>query len=138
MDTITKSGAALCFGDSGGPAFYYPNPQQKNRFVISTNSRGDISTTSYLSASSTEIAVRFIKNWAQSNGQNGQICGAFPDAQGCRGGGGGGGGGGGQTNFVSEGRFVRMEGLIKGGNFPEGWVKNVIDQAVSYIDFEGQ
>ncbi len=81
-DIITNRGAALCYGDSGGPAFKV-NKATGDRFVIATNSRGDIKTTSYLSATHTSQAKKFITEWSKSTGQ--KICGVHSDAVGCRG-----------------------------------------------------
>lgn len=82
-DIVTKGGggAALCFGDSGGPAFLW-DTQKKKRWVVGVNSRGDISTTSYLSSVSTPKAKSFISNWVSSNRV--EICGVSPAAKGCR------------------------------------------------------
>lgn len=83
-DIVTNTGAALCFGDSGGPAFWI-NKSTGARRVISTNSRGDISRESFLSATHTEEGRRFFSAWAELTGK--KICGLHNDAQGCRGGG---------------------------------------------------
>lgn len=80
-DIVTEGNAALCFGDSGGPAFFV-NDQTKERWVVGVNSRGNISTTSYLSSTSTTNAQKFINDWATSNNQ--QICGIHSGAKGCR------------------------------------------------------
>ncbi len=80
-DIITKSGAALCYGDSGGPAFYI-DPDTHARWVVAVNSRGNISTTSYLSSLSSDTAQKFINDWASKNNQ--RICGIHADARGCR------------------------------------------------------
>jgi len=90
-DIVTGNGAALCFGDSGGPAFLFTesgNSMTRARVVISTNSRGDIATTSYLSSTSTAEGIRFFNAWAERTAQ--RICGVHADAQGCRGDDGGG------------------------------------------------
>ncbi len=80
-DTTTKGGAALCFGDSGGPAFVeFPDG---SRQVFGVNSRGDIKTTSYLSSMWTTKAKAFLSGWQATNKQ--VICG-WPGATGCRGG----------------------------------------------------
>lgn len=79
-DIVTKGGAALCFGDSGGPAFKVEGQARK---VISVNSRGDIRIMSYLSSVSTDEAKRFYASWSQENVQ--KICGVHQDAPGCRG-----------------------------------------------------
>lgn len=79
-DIVTNNGAALCFGDSGGPAFFYTD--KDNRYQISINSRGNISTTSYLSS----IASKPFLEWARTKaGELGiKICGIHADAEGCR------------------------------------------------------
>lgn len=81
-DIVTKGGAALCFGDSGGPAFKYLDAEKTKRVQISINSRGDIRTTSYLSAVHTAPAKKFIKEWSSKNDV--RICGVHSDAAGCR------------------------------------------------------
>lgn len=79
-DIVTRGGAALCYGDSGGPAFHY---QGESRVLISTNSRGNISTTSYLSSTHTSTARRFFDDWTRTN--NRKVCGIQSDTPGCRG-----------------------------------------------------
>lgn len=79
-DIVTLGGAALCFGDSGGPAF---KVQDAVRWLVGVNSRGNISTTSYLSATHTPQAVSFFTNWMQKTGA--EICGITPNMLGCRG-----------------------------------------------------
>lgn len=85
-DIVTRTGAALCFGDSGGPAFWIDKATGDRR-VISTNSRGDISRESYLSATHTEEGRRFFAAWSQLTGK--KICGVHADVEGCRGSSGG-------------------------------------------------
>lgn len=79
-DIVTNRGAALCFGDSGGPAFVVMSDGK--RYVTSPNSRGDIATTSYLSAWHAAPAQEFVKNWSATNKQ--EICGFSDKAVGCR------------------------------------------------------
>lgn len=56
--------AALCFGDSGGPAFW---GEGEARRLIGVNSRGDIKRNSFLSA--VHMADRgFMKVWAEKRG----------------------------------------------------------------------
>lgn len=78
-DIVTQKGAALCYGDSGGPAFKVDGSA---RVLVSVNSRGDIRSTSYLVATHTEMAQEFFKAWTEKN--NVQICGMHESAQGCR------------------------------------------------------
>lgn len=80
-DTVTRQGSALCFGDSGGPAFIY---RDGGREVFGVNSRGDIRTTSYLSSTYVGQFQSFAKDWAAS--KNVKICGVHTDAANCRGG----------------------------------------------------
>lgn len=77
-DIITRGSSALCFGDSGGPAFTYKNGK---RYQISVNSRGNIKDTSYLSATHTKAGKDFIASWSRKYG--GKICG-FHTVEGCR------------------------------------------------------
>jgi len=79
-DTVTNNGAALCFGDSGGPAFIYRNG---GREVFGVNSRGDIRTTSYLSSTYIGLFRDWAASWARGNQTT--ICGVSDDAVGCNG-----------------------------------------------------
>lgn len=81
FDTVTRGGAALCYGDSGGPAFL--ERADGGREIFGVNSRGDISTTSYLSSTYVEPAKTWFASWAAAKGV--AICGVSPDARGCRG-----------------------------------------------------
>jgi len=79
-DTVTKGGAALCYGDSGGPAFR--EYDDGSREVFAVNSRGDIRTTSYLASVFTAKAKSFFTSWQEKNGA--WICG-YPGSGPCRG-----------------------------------------------------
>lgn len=84
-DIVTSGGqpgAALCYGDSGGPAFLI-NPIDKKRVVVSVNSRGNIATTSYLCSTSTSAFKGFVTSWATKNKQ--LVCGIHKEAKNCRG-----------------------------------------------------
>lgn len=70
QDIVTSQGAALCFGDSGGSAWYIANG---TREVIAINSRGNMSDTSYLSNIINQSFMDFAKSWSSDNGA--QICG---------------------------------------------------------------
>ena len=80
-DIVTKGGAALCYGDSGGSVFW--KDPDGLLWVTGVNSRGDIATTSYLSATFTKDAKEFYGSWAQKNSAS--ICGIDPEAKNCRG-----------------------------------------------------
>jgi len=73
-DFITKKDAALCYGDSGGPAFRkIGNPKAEHHYVLGVNSKGDIKTTSYLSQLYSLASQGFIEGWSKSNAA--KVCG---------------------------------------------------------------
>lgn len=78
----TQGGAALCFGDSGGAAYFPFAGDASRRMIIGVNSRGDISEFSFLSSTATEEFVSWAISWSSQN--NASICGIDPAAQGCR------------------------------------------------------
>jgi len=80
-DIVTSGGAALCYGDSGGSVFW--KDHDGVLWVTGVNSRGDIKTTSYLSATYTRDAKEFYASWSQANSAS--ICGVDPAAKNCRG-----------------------------------------------------
>lgn len=80
-DIVTKGAAALCFGDSGGSAFWKNDAGIYK--VVGVNSRGNIRDTSYLSSTYTREAQTFYKSWAEKNSTS--ICGIQPSAMNCRG-----------------------------------------------------
>lgn len=82
-DIVTQGNAALCYGDSGGPAYVYLDADKKGRVQVSVNSRGDIRTTSYLSSTANDAFRKFVGGWILAN-QNVKICGIDDDAEGCR------------------------------------------------------
>lgn len=64
-DIVTKKDAALCYGDSGGPAFkLIADPKAEHHYVYGVNSKGDIRTTSYLSKLYSDESKVFMKTWA--------------------------------------------------------------------------
>lgn len=81
-DIHTSGPAALCYGDSGGPAFYYLDKAKTKRVQISINSRGDIRRNSYLSAVATAQGKRFIQAYLEREGL--EMCGVTPNTPNCR------------------------------------------------------
>jgi len=81
-DIETRGGAALCFGDSGGPAFAVNVPANGQRLQVSVNSRGNIRDRSLLSSLSTSNAIAFLKDWSKQFGT--QICGVDSNTPDCR------------------------------------------------------
>lgn len=108
-DIVTKGGAALCFGDSGGSAYQVTPTGQ--RFIVGVNSRGDISTMSYLPAVYSATFKSWSTEWAKANA-NVRICGLHNDALGCR---------YGQAEPQPDGKFEVNEkaACVKGAVAPE-------------------
>lgn len=128
-DIVTDSGAALCYGDSGGPAFHYDKVTGQ-RVVISTNSRGDIARTSYLAATNTPQAKRFFQAWFERVGE--KFCGMHNDVVGCRGS--GGSGGTKPSAFTIDNALVSIDAKMKPGQenrLPE--VKSSLEQALKEL-----
>lgn len=127
-DIVTQDRAALCFGDSGGPAFHIDRATGK-RVVISTNSRGDISRTSYLSATHTTEAKRFFLAWSQATGK--KICGVHSDAMGCR----GGGSAPQQSEFTIDHELVSLKGTMKPGHEADlAATKRTLEDALDNVE----
>lgn len=82
FDLETNSGAAVCFGDSGGSAYFYTDASKTKRVVISTNSRGDIAAMSLITSTSSKPSIDFMKTWTVANTE--KICGFNNEAKGCR------------------------------------------------------
>jgi hypothetical protein len=83
-DIITRGSVALCFGDSGGPAFhtYGSEDPTGRRVMISVNSRGNIKDTSYLSKTlQNSVFSGWLKAWAAD--QLVTVCGVSR-TEGCR------------------------------------------------------
>lgn len=75
-DMVLKSsgGAALCFGDSGGPAFLkLNNPATEPHTLLGVNSKGNIRNTSYDARLDTKDSQGFLGSWQMRNSV--QICG---------------------------------------------------------------
>ncbi len=75
-DFIAKKpgGAALCFGDSGGPGFLEVDGK---KWQIGVNSKGNISDTSYLTDLSKHDSLTFLKDFATKHSV--EICGINKD-----------------------------------------------------------
>ena len=80
LHTITGGGAALCFGDSGGPAYF--DAGDGERLIIGVNSQGDVSMKSALATTATAQFVDWAFEWAKRN--DARICGLHVGTRGCR------------------------------------------------------
>lgn len=80
-DFETGNGAVLCSGDSGGPAWsLLPNGDRSK--IISTNSRSNTTTRSYLSAWVTPHGKAAVEKYLDKF--SAQVCGIDPKAPRCR------------------------------------------------------
>lgn len=75
-----QGGSAVCQGDSGGSAFN--SESMTNRKIVGVNSRGNISTVSFLTSVSDTNIQDFLKAW--STQRNVEICGVTAGAKNCR------------------------------------------------------
>jgi len=74
MVSRKANGAALCFGDSGGPAFVKQNGK---RYLLGINSKGNIQDTNYNTRTDSSDSQNFLQNVAGQNGVS--ICGVGTD-----------------------------------------------------------
>lgn len=79
---VTRGETAVCFGDSGGPAFLQMGKDGSPRFQVSVNGVGDNNRVSGLASLSTTTAISFLQDWSTRHGQ--KICGLHPDATKCQ------------------------------------------------------
>lgn len=73
FDMVSRKagGAALCFGDSGGPAFVVG--QNGKKYLLGINSKGNIQDTNYNARLDHQESTKFLQNYTQQN--NVKICG---------------------------------------------------------------
>lgn len=79
---LTKGGAAICFGDSGGGAYRFLDEAKTIRRLFGVNARGDISTISALAVTATDLFINWSRQWAENKKVT--ICGIVPPPTGCR------------------------------------------------------
>ena len=73
-DFVASRGAALCFGDSGGPAMaHIKDPFEEHHWVIGVNSKGNIRTVSYLTRTDHSAIASWIREWTKGNST--EVCG---------------------------------------------------------------
>lgn len=84
MYFLTKGGAAVCFGDSGGGAYWVESPDNVagRRLLVAINSRGDISTNSWLSKTWAEDFLVWARQWSAERSVS--ICGVSGPEDNCR------------------------------------------------------
>lgn len=87
----TLGDSALCFGDSGGPAFKLVDDPSGHHYIYGVNSRGNIRDLSLLTAVYHPKSIQFLRDYEVSEGV--QVCGLSkkcadddlppPDPRGC-------------------------------------------------------
>ena len=76
----TIGNSALCFGDSGGPAFKrIDNPRNEYHYIYSVNSRGNIKDLSLLTAVFHPKSIEFMEKFEREKGV--EICGISKDCE---------------------------------------------------------
>lgn len=84
QDIVTRgNGVAACYGDSGGPTFFYSDEANKIRVQIAVTSRGNIRDTSYLVSLTGGKFLPWLKSVAAKWSQ--PVCGLDGFMTGCRG-----------------------------------------------------
>jgi hypothetical protein len=78
---ITKGKAAVCLGDSGGPAFVQPGKDGGPRIQVSVNALGNNNDVSLLASLATPAADAFFREWSGTH--NVSICGLHTEATKC-------------------------------------------------------
>lgn len=74
MVSSMPNGAALCFGDSGGPAFEIISSKH---YVLGVNSKGNIRDTNYNTRTDLTASKQFFQAWAKKNSVD--VCGITKD-----------------------------------------------------------
>jgi secreted trypsin-like serine protease len=122
-DLVTKANVALCYGDSGGPAFFL---KDGNISQVGINSKGNISDTSYDTKLWADSVTTFLKNWSTTNSVG--ICGLTQNCNGV------------EPppppplkEFTAENSIVKVQTSIKTDMDIE-YVKNVIGDALRYLE----
>jgi len=80
----TKGGAAGCFGDSGGGAYWIESEQEikGKRLLVGITSKGDVSTNSWLSSTAATSFFGWARSWAADRAVT--ICGVPGPEDNCR------------------------------------------------------
>lgn len=124
FDIVSKDGSALCYGDSGGPAYIDDNGKMRQ---ISVNSKGNISTTNYTTRTDVEESKKFFEDVIAQHKVD--ICGAnvtcdgpiLPPP----------------GKFVVENAFVKLEVTNKGPLDVE-YVKRMVENLARFLELPPQ
>lgn len=121
FDAVSRlpGGGALCYGDSGGPAYVDENGKS---LQLTVNSKGNIKDTNYTTRLDTEESKKFLEDVIAQ--EKLEICGVNKDCA---------GGGLPDTKFVLENKVVKVEVTSKGVLELE-YIKNTLVQALLHLE----
>ena len=114
--TRKPNGAALCFGDSGGPTFGFDGTQ------IGVASKGNISDTSYLVNLTTQDSKSFFNTWAADNAVD--ICGVTMDCLGPQP----------ETIIVASDKLGELKFSLKPDTLDPEYVKRHMGMLINYLE----
>lgn len=109
-------GAALCFGDSGGPAFIPDGTQ------AGVASKGNISDTSYFVNLTIPDSKDFLKKWAADNAVD--ICGVTMDCLGPQP----------ETIIVASDKLGELKFALKADTLDPDYVKRHMEMLINYLE----
>lgn len=121
-DVVSSNGAALCYGDSGGPAFVFVGDK---RYQVTVNSKGNIKDTNYTTALFKLESQQFLKEFAEKNKV--KICGVTADCEGS-----GPGPGPNPSEFEEENQSVKIHVWDKGLHEP-GYVQAHVKMLMEFL-----
>jgi hypothetical protein len=119
-DIVSRGGAALCYGDSGGPAYFVSKRGVKQQ--ISVNSKGNIKDTNYTTDLTSNESQKFLKDFAVQHGV--EICGVTKDCT------------DNENEFVVENDYARMHVTDK-EKHEQGYVKRYVEMLMLFLEGEG-
>jgi hypothetical protein len=122
FDFVSTSGAALCYGDSGGPD-YAVDPKDGKSKQVSVNSKGDIAKTNYTARLDTQETAKFLEDVIAQNkvdicGVNKNCDGIVPPKP---------------EAFVVDGRAAKFTVEDKGIHQP-GYVRQMTEMLKAFLD----
>lgn len=132
-DIVSKKpgGAALCFGDSGGPAFLKvmvakslldESLAEEREYLVSINSKGNIIDTNYTARLDSKTSIDFLKQWATTN--NVEVCGVNANCDGPL---------PPEKKFTLDGNTIKITGEIK-GDMDIDYAKRMTENLVRFLD----
>lgn len=124
-DAVLQGGAALCFGDSGGPTMVKTKTGsrgQEQYEIAAVNSKGDIKVTSYVARLDTQASKDFMQSFISQ--YNVEICGVNLDCNGDA-----------PSEFVLENKFTKVRVTVKDSELmSEAYLKTNFENLMRYLE----